>query len=284
MAIRIAKPLSASAKEEILAEYRDNGFAVIADALPPEDLQYLNDLVDNDIQKHPDDWHAPRNGASGNGQILMKYPQLDRFVRHPIVFPFLQDVLRHEARFAQFDFRDVPVELADNSGMNWHRDISYYGTVGGKIWDPDNPYKSTFACAIYYLKDVHDCCPCFSLVPKSHEYPTLDEAKRALGDQYEEVQIRGKAGTAVIYNITTYHTRTTGRADCAHGRRTMHNYHSRESNSPLTDWATVPESLAMSADPDTRTFYSQWTPKQIKFARETYSQPVPSYYPPVMIK
>jgi hypothetical protein len=282
MASILASPLPASQRDEILQRYRENGFAVIADALSPDELAYLNQLVDNDIRIHPQDWHDPRNGASGNGQILMKYPELDRFVRHPVTFPMIQEVLMHEARFAQFDFRDVPVDLADNSGMNWHRDISYYGTVGGKVWDPRNPYKSTYACVIYYLKDVHDCCPCFSLVPNSHEYASLDEAKQALGDRYEEIDIRGKAGTAILYNITTYHTRKSGKPGCSHGRRTMHNYHSRESSPPLTDWATVPESLALSDDPVTREFYSQWTPKQIQLARETYAGPVPTYYPPVM--
>ncbi len=269
-------------RERILAHYREYGYAVIPEALSQKELDDLNELVDNDIRKHPQDWHAPNHGATGNGQILMKYPELDRFVRHPKIFPLIQEILRYEARFAQFDFRDVPVEMADHSGMNWHRDISYYGTVGGKVWDPENPYKSTYACVIYYLKDVHECCPCFSLVPKSHEYATLEEAKQALGPDYEEISFRGKAGTAILYNITTYHTRTTGQKDCPHGRRTMHNYHSRESVPPLTNWATVPEALALSDDPETRKFYSQWTPNQIKFARETYTKQIPSYYPPVM--
>ncbi|WP_274363203.1 phytanoyl-CoA dioxygenase family protein [Paenibacillus thermotolerans] len=271
-------------REEILEHYRKFGFAVIPDALSKDELDYLNQLVDRDIEINPDDWHAHRQGAAGNGQVIMKYPELDRFVRHHRTFPIIQEVLKQEARFAQLDFRDVPVHLADNSGMNWHRDISYYGTVGGKVWDPDNPYNSTYACAIYYLKDVHECCPCFSLIPSSHEYESLDEAKQALGEDYCEVDIRGKAGTAVLYNITTYHTRKTGKSECNHGRRTMHNYHSRGSVPPLTDWATVPEQLALSSDAETRKFYSQWTPKQIKYAVTTYQSKIPSYYPAVMFK
>jgi hypothetical protein len=269
---------------EILEHYRDFGYAVIPDAFSKEELDYLNELVDNDIKLNPKDWHAPNHGATGNGQIIMKYPELDRFVRHDKVFSLIQEILKGEARFAQVDFRDVPANMAENSGMNWHRDISYYGTVGGKIWDPDNEYKSTYACVIYYLKDVHDCCPCFSMIPNSHEYGTLDQAKEKLGDDYQEVLIRGKAGTAVLYNITTYHTRVTGKSHCTHGRRTLHNYHSRESNSPLTDWATVPEVLGLSDDAETRRFYSQWTPKQIMYARDNYKGEVPTYYPVAIFK
>ncbi|SFI38429.1 Phytanoyl-CoA dioxygenase (PhyH) [Paenibacillus sp. UNC496MF] len=272
-------------REEILAHYQAFGYAVIPDALSAEELDELNRLVDRELAADPDSWHKPIEGAVGNGSLLLKYPrEMDRFVRHRKLFPLIQEVLRGEARFAQFDFRDITVERASGSAMGFHRDISWYGTVGGKIWDPENPYKSTYACVIYYLKDVHDCCPAFCLVPNSHEYGTLDEAKEKLGAAYEEVPIRGKAGTAILYNITTYHTRKGGKPECAHGRRTMHNYHSRESSAPLTNWATVPEELALSADKDTRLFYSQWTPNQIKYARDHYKQPVPSYYPVKSIK
>lgn len=272
-------------REEVLEHYKANGFAVIPDALSQEELNFLNGLIDEELQKHPENWHKPIEGVIGTGSLLAKYPiEMDRFIRHRTTFPLIQEVLLGEARFAQFDFRDVPVENANNSAMNFHRDISWYGKVGGKIYDPDNPYISTYACVIYYLKDVHECCPAFTLVPNSHMHATLDEAKEKQGDQYQEIPIRGKAGTAILYNITTYHTRKNGRPDCTHGRRTMHNYHSRASSAPLTDWATVPEVLAMSDDPATRLFYSQWTPNQIKYARDNYSQPVPPYYPVNAIK
>ncbi|SEO01735.1 phytanoyl-CoA dioxygenase family protein [Paenibacillus sp. OV219] len=272
-------------REDILAHYKEKGFAVIPNALSAEELDYLNQLVEASLQQHPDQWHQPQSGAVGTVSLLQTHPlDMDRFIRHPVTFPLVQEVLLGEARFAQFDFRDVSPDLASSSEMHFHRDISYYGTMGGKIYDPDNPYISTYTCVIYYLSDVHDCCPAFCLVPNSHTYDSLDDAKAKLGNAYEEIPIRGQAGTAVLYNITTYHTRKGGREGCTHGRRTMHNYHSRASSYPLTNWATVPEVLALSDDHETRLFYSQWTPNQIKFARENYTQPIPSYYPVQMIK
>lgn len=272
-------------KEEILAHYKAFGYAVIPNTLSQEELDYLNHLVDSELQTDPDSWHKPIEGAVGNGSLLMKFPfELDRFVRHHKIFPLIQEVLLGEARFAQFDFRDITIERASNSQMGFHRDISWYGSIGGKLWDPENPYKSTYICVIYYLKDVHDCCPSFCIVPNSHEYDSLAEAKEKLGNQYSEVLIRGKAGTAILYNITTYHTRKGGKPECMHGRRTMHNYHSRESSAPLTNWSTVPEELGLSEDKETRLFYSQWTPEQIKFARDHYKNPIPKYYPVKSIK
>ena len=31
-------------------------------------------------------------------------------------------------------------------------------------------------------------------------------------------------------------------------------------------------------------FYSQWTPNQVKFARDHYTKPLPPYYPFKMVK
>lgn len=267
-------------KDEILSQYQKNGFAIIPNALTQEELNELNQLVDLDIEQNPGDW-PEAFGARGNGQIIMKYPDLDRYVRHSKTFPIIQEIMRGEARFAQFDFRDVSANSAESSGMFYHRDIAFYAESGGKLWDPSNPYISSYTCIIYYLTDVNDCCPCFQIVPNSHPYDTFEKAKAALGDQFQEVPIRGPAGTAVLYNITTYHTRIAGDPDCKHGRRTMHNYHSRESYPPLTNFVLIPEPLGLSSDPETAMFYSKWNPRQINYAKENYRSDIPGYYYPL---
>jgi hypothetical protein len=127
----------------------------------------------------------------------------------------------------------------------------------------------------------YDCCPCFCIAPNTHEFRKVEDAREGMGDQYREDAIRGKAGTAVLYNITTHHARLPGKDECIHGRRTMHVYYSRESNSPLTDWVTVPEELSLSDDEEMKEFYSQWTPAQIAYAREHYKKDIPGYYPKI---
>jgi hypothetical protein len=263
----------------VLDAYKNDGFAVIPGALSAAEVAELNAFVDRDLQANPGDWHAPAQGARGNGQVLLRHPHLDRFVRHPVTFPLLRAILGPDIRFGQFDFRDVRPEAAEEAGMQWHRDVSYYSKCGGRIWDPANPYRSTYACVIYYLTDVRECCPCFALIPRSHEYRSHAAAREGLGAAYREVPIRGPAGTAILYNITTYHTRLAGRADCTHGRRTMHNYHAREGNPPLTEWALLPEELGLSDDEATRAYYSSWTPAQLAHARAHYRKPIPTWYP-----
>jgi hypothetical protein len=266
--------------EQLLDRYGEQGFVVVPDAFSAEELDYLNDLIDRDIEASPDSWfEKPEFGERSNTDLLHRRPEeMDRFARHDATFPLFEAILG-EPRFAQFDFRDVPPGQTADSGMSFHRDVSYYGDVGGRLFDPDSEYLSTHACQIVYLKDVHDCCPCFTIVPNSHEYESIEAAREGLGEDYEEREIRGSAGTAIVYNITTLHTRKPGDEDCPHGRRTFHNYQSRASSPPLTDWATVPEELAMSDDPGTREYYSKWTPGQIRHANENYEE-VPAFYPP----
>ena len=73
----------------------------------------------------------------------------------------------------------------------------------------------------------------------------------------------GPAGTAIIYDISLYHTRLNGSASGT-GRRTLHTYFSRDGTDCLTDWVLIPERLARSPDLATKAFFSQWNyPQQL---------------------
>ena len=148
--------------------------------------------------------------------------------------------------------------------MRWHKDRPYSPRTDH---DPNAGYDCPYVCAIHYLYDVGEDQPCFGLVPNSHRYGSLDEAKEKMGDAFREIPIRGPAGTVVLYNIGIQHTRMPGE-----GRRlTQHNYFSREQSSPLTNWVMLPKRLAEHADAEVRTFYSQWTDATKAFAADGYS-------------
>jgi hypothetical protein len=169
-------------------------------------------------------------------------------------------------RFSEFNFRETP-EGAGPGAMNFHHDAV----------QPDRftraPYMPCdWLCAIHYLTDVEPGSPCFCVVPDSNRYPALQAAFEGLGNAYREVPLYGPAGTCVLYDTATFHTRLDG--DGEQMRRTWHQYYGRggwlrsalpESNryvrepSPvLTNWNLFPERLAMSPDPATRRFFSHW--------------------------
>ena len=109
--------------------------------------------------------------------------------------------------------------------------------------------------------------------PIGQSYETLEEAQVQLGAAYRKIPIRGPAGTAVFYNIGIDHTRVLGPRDA--GRRTLHQYFSREPNPPLTNWVLVPRRLAEHPNPATRAYYSQWTDLMREYATADFS---PEFY------
>jgi hypothetical protein len=114
------------------------------------------------------------------------------------------------------------------------------------------------------------------VVPQSRRFETLKDAWAALGDEYWEVPLYGPAGTCVLYDTATYHTRLDGDGDRM--RRTWHQYYARggwlRSALPTTnryirpptpalaDWLLIPERLAFHPDPAIRLFFSHWNTAQ----------------------
>ena len=239
--------------DDILQFFKDHNYVVIEDALSEEEVSTLNAFVDSSQREIPEEWGVGGK-MPGHGQILVEHPELDRHVQPPRSYPIVEAILGEGVRFAQFDFREAPPETAGDCAMDFHRDRRKVALNRRK----ESPFECAYLCAIYYLWDVHDCCPCFCVMPNSHRYETKEEA-RAQMTNYQEVPIRGKAGTGILYNIDIFHARVTGVDACTHGRRTQHTYYSHVTNPPLTYWMLVPERLARHPDAATREFYSQWT-------------------------
>ena len=252
-AIELHPTFTADQRTEALAFFNANNYLVLSDALSPADLTFLNAFVDRSKKDIPSEWGVDTADIHSHGQILVHHPELDPYTRPETTYPLVEAILGPDARFAQFDFRDVPDGIGEKAAMHFHRDR---GAVPPDFWAAQEK-DCTFLCAIYYLNDVGVDDTCFCVVPNSQGHADIDEARAQMGDAYAEVPIRGPAGTCVFYNIGIYHTRRPGRNDA--GRRTLHQYFSREANPPLTNWALVPRRLAEHADPATRAYYSQWT-------------------------
>ena len=185
-------------------------------------------------------------------------------------------------RFAEFNLRETPA----NSGvgaMNFHHDAAIEDRF---LRTPYLPCD--YLCAIHYLSDVSEANPAFCVVPGSNKFETLKGAHEALGDDYQELPIRGGAGTCILYDTALFHTRLDG--DGIQPRRTWHQYYARggwlqsalpttnkyrRSPSPvLTDWNLFPERLAMHEDRETRMFFSHWNTAQGEWAASGFDPQV----------
>ena len=123
------------------------------------------------------------------------------------------------ARFAEFNFRETP-EDAGFTAMNFHHDAVRPDRLSRTPYNP-----ADYICAIHYLTDVEPGAPCFCVAPQSRRFETLAEAYETLADAYWETPLHGAAGTCILYDTATFHTRLDG--DGRRMRRTWHQYYAR---------------------------------------------------------
>ncbi|HLK24180.1 MAG TPA: phytanoyl-CoA dioxygenase family protein [Caulobacteraceae bacterium] len=282
--------------DQACAFFEAHGYAMLSACLSAAELAHLNAFCDRSQRERPDAWglgerRKPHHTNQGLifSQPLLDYPELDPYTRHPRSYPVVARLLGGEehVRFSEFNFRETP-EGAGERAMNFHHDAVRDDRLRR---DPYNPCD--WICAIHYLSDVIPGAPAFCVVPDSNRYASLKEAFDGLADAYREVPLYGPAGTCVLYDTATFHTRLDG--DGEQMRRTWHQYYARggwlrstlpESNryvrapSPvLTDWNLFPERLALSPDPKVRLFFSHWNTAQGEWAASGFDPAVRASMP-----
>ena len=261
------------------AFFEAHGYAVLDDCLDAAELEHLNGFFARTQAERPEAWGLSdkrkphhRNQGLIFSQPLLDYPELDAYTQHASSFPVVARLLGGEdrARFSEFNFRETP-EGAGVGTMDFHHDAVREDRLTRRPYMPCD-----WLCAIHYLSEVAPGTPSFCVVPDSNRFETLQAAFEGLGDDYREVPLYGPAGTCVLYDTATFHTRLDG--DGRQMRRTWHQYYARggwlrsalpatdryvRSPSPvLTDWNLFPERLAMSPDPKIRLFFSHWNTAQ----------------------
>ncbi|NJN52127.1 MAG: hypothetical protein HC809_10495 [Gammaproteobacteria bacterium] len=213
----------------------------------------------------------PLEAKEENGLVYLSDP----FIRHRCSFPVVAAILGGEdaVRFSEFNLRETPRDAGIGT-MNFHHDAVLADRLLRKPYMPCD-----WLCAIHYLTDVAPGTPSFCVVPGSNAYATLKEAFEGLGEHYQEVPIFAPAGSCVLYDTATFHTRLDG--DGEQGRRTWHQYYARGGWLPstlpttnkyvrppspvLTDWNLFPERLALHADPKIRRYFSHWNTAQCEW-------------------
>ena len=278
-------------QQEAIRFFTDNGFVVLSPCLTPSELVALNEFFDRTQKQRPDAWglgtrRKPHHREQGLifSQPLLDYPELDGYLQHPASFPIVSALLggAERVRFSELNLRETP-DNAGTGSMNFHHDAVREDRLLRKPYMPCD-----WLCAIHYLTDVSDQTPAFCVVPKSNQFETLKDAHEGLGNEYVELPIHGPAGSCVLYDTATYHTRLDG--DGKKSRRTWHQYYARggwlrsalpttdkyqRSPTPaLTDWNLFPERLAMHDDPKMRLFFSHWNTAQGEWVASGFDEQV----------
>jgi len=281
---------------EAAAFFNENGFAVLSNCLEQSEITHLNEFFDRTQAEQPAKWGLTekrkphhRNQGLIFSQPLLDYPELDQYVQPRSSYPVVAELLGGEerVRFSELNFRETPAD-AGIGAMNFHHDAVSEDRLLRQPYMPCD-----WLCAIHYLTDVEPGTPAFCVVPGSNSFETLKQAFEGLGQEYAEVPIYGAAGTCVLYDSATFHTRFDG--DGKQPRRTWHQYYARggwlRSSLPttnkylrapsrvLTDWNLFPERLALHPDPAKRLFFSHWNTAQCEWVASGFDDEVRAAMP-----
>lgn len=269
-------PLSQA--DEAVAFFEKEGYVALQNCLSAEELAELNAFFDRTQAEVPEKWgigrRKPHHRNQGliYSQPLLDYPELDPYIQHPASYGIVARLLggADHVRYAEFNLRETP-RGAGLGSMNFHHDKVLEDRL---LRSPYNPVD--YLCRIHYLTDTAPGTPAFCVVPRSNRFESLREAWEALGETYCEQPVYGAAGTCILYDTATFHTRLDGDGD--QPRRTWHQYFARGGwlksalpttdryvrapSPPLTDWNLFPERLVHHADPALRLFFSHWNTAQ----------------------
>ena len=201
-----------SQHDDIVAFFKDEGYAVVRNALSADELAHLDDFrirtqALNPAREKGKGWWAGDDGNLNWSQPLLDWPELDRYaVRHPSSWRLVGEMVGGEEniRAYQFDFRET-VAGSGKGGMRFHHD-----SVRDHRFTRDPYFPLDAMCTIHYLTDVTEETPSFAVVPRSNRARTLADLDTSSA---KLVPIYAPRGSMVLYDNATWHTRLDGTAE-----------------------------------------------------------------------
>ncbi|MBT5327670.1 MAG: hypothetical protein HOL51_16285 [Gemmatimonadetes bacterium] len=223
--------------------FATNGFLNMGQVLDGEDLKYFREMFDGDREQYPYFWHYYGHHQQANYEALITSPQVDELIRHPKIYPTIEELMGGPLCFGEIGLRLMQAYEGELH-QGWHRDKPHLD---------EHPFRMDYIQLMVYLSDVDEGTHCFSISPESLEQPVLQDRDEQLqrGGQYH---LHGPAGTCALFNVAVMHTATTRptRAD----RRTVQIYYGHRDRAPLANDSSIPAAFWRdSGDEETRGFY-----------------------------
>ncbi len=229
-----------------VAEFAENGFLVIPDALSGGQVCALNLAFDRYLADYPEEWAHFSESFIQTVNVLPHVSDFDVTLEHPRILSLLRQLLGDDLTFEEFSMmiRNPAGQTGELKG--WHRDItrSY-----------ERRMEIQAISVVYYLTDVTATDHCFSIVPGTHE--RLVDLRPDDVAPGAEVDVVGPAGTALVFHARCIHA---GKLKAgSRQRRTLHLYYGRRGQAKTSEWSEIPARLHEKDDPGLPPYlYSKW--------------------------
>lgn len=199
--------------------FEANGFLVVPDALSPEELERVRAAADRAEAR----WRADPSLPGGRGAALdqlqtpIEYDEaLLELLWHPKVFPLVREAVGEDVMMIDNDFF-ITSPRTLRTHAHWHHDVGMAGI--------HHPLSTMMVKVFFLLTDVNEDSGGTAMIPGSHRFPSdfafphPEDPK----DMPDAIQMRGKAGTAYMFNGRVYHAAVNNESD--HPRKVLiYNY------------------------------------------------------------
>jgi hypothetical protein len=212
---------------ELVAEFAANGFIVVPDALPQDELEAMNRAFDEELVCRPEMWIPMTRGRLDNPNVLLASTAFDGVILNPRLLPLVKALMGEDACLDEFFLMIRAPRQEPGDDPAWHRDMGH---------DPDHPLALLYLSIMYYLTDVDGSTHSFAIVPEHVEAKRLSPKSV---DGTDGRDIFGRAGTAIVFNAGSTHTvilRSTTRE-----RRTAQVYFGRAAHPCISNDTIVPD-------------------------------------------
>jgi len=197
--------------------FDENGYVLIHDAVPPENLQAVIDAAFEFLgmdPENPDDWYRPPLRENGMAEMYQHQAMWDNR-QHPRLHAAFADLFADEKLWVSFDRVNLKPPR--------HRDHPEYDFKGFMHWDADVTRAATAPFAVQgvlYLADTPEDMGGFQCAPGHHKVVkewarTITPGSKAQPDMsgVPVVPIPGKAGDLLIWDRMLYHGNGHNRSD-----------------------------------------------------------------------
>ncbi|HVP48599.1 MAG TPA: phytanoyl-CoA dioxygenase family protein [Bryobacteraceae bacterium] len=232
-------------------EFHERGFLIIPGALSAEQLSRLNRAVDEDCERHGNQWVTFDESLIETPDVLSRTAEFDFTIENLRPLGILRSLIGELITFEEFEIliRNPTNKTQDLKA--WHRDATR---------DYSRRMEIEYVSLVYYLTDVTENDHCLSIIPGSH-YGLVD-LKPAEVTPGTEFDVIGPAGTAVIFHGRSIHAGKL--KPRSRQRRTLHIYYARADQPRYSEWTEIPPRLYQKADPRLPPLlYSKWNATQV---------------------
>jgi ectoine hydroxylase-related dioxygenase (phytanoyl-CoA dioxygenase family) len=223
--------------DDVACDFLARGYAVLPHLFTPHEVAELARLFD--LSRTAGDWKPTGRGTAHqdvNADPLATTFQIDHYLRHPAVLDLLGAVLGGTAVLHEVSWRYMPSRWSGEVFRHWHRD---------KPRTCSPPVGAEYVQLLVYLSDVGADGHCFTLCPEA--------ADSNVGRPADAVDVLGRAGTCVLFDVSLWHTMTARVTPLP--RKSMQAYYAGDGAARLSEYTSSPRYLWNNPDPDVRQFY-----------------------------